>query len=117
VKIKLDTIKLIFLSVQALKKKYVEQRLARSVATNSMRNVTTSKANGKSSVATSKGLEGVRTRSAQKLRPRRSVATSVAKKSGVKVTATIRKPSAAAIIAKRKTKMATLTAASSRVSR
>ena len=112
-------------TVQALKKKYVEQRLARSVVTNSMRPAASTSHNSKSVTsagARSRAQEGVRTRSAHKILPRRSTARpltsdAAVKTSGVKVHSTTRKPSAATIVAKRKTRMATLTAASSRVSR
>ncbi len=114
-------------TVQALKKKYVEQRLARSVVTNSMRPAASTSHNSKSVTsvgARSRAQEGVRTRSAHKLLPRRSAARTLTSDSAVKtstsvvkVHSTTRKPSAATIVAKRKTRMATLTAASSRVSR
>ena len=108
-------------SVRALKKKYVERRLARSVVTKSLRTsqVKTSQIKTSSNaIRTKSQQEGVKTRSGQqKIVTRRSVRPNSDVAKNVKVQSTNRKPSAATIVAKRKTRMATLTAASSRVSR
>ena len=114
-------------SVRALQKKYVERRLVRSVVTKSIRTVTSSTPMSKPSAGASSVAvrnkpqpEGMKTRSAQKLSARRSLRKMPdvpSKTQNMKVQSTTRKPSAASIVAKRKTRMATLTAASNRVSR
>ena len=136
-------------SVQALKKKYTEQRLARSVFTKNLQTAsrrTRSQTNEPSSkeklksrkkVLVKSGVQEPGKRESSRCSTRNSSATDrkqkenvnrrqtkpeEARRSGrVKVVAKsipTRKPSAAAIVAKRKTRMATLTtAASRRVSR
>ncbi|TRY61383.1 hypothetical protein TCAL_01483 [Tigriopus californicus] len=78
-------------SMQALKKKYTDQRIAKRVVTKNMTSVR-------------------QTRSSEAKSGRRSPTKS-------NVTLTTRQPSAATLMAKRKSRMATFTAASSRVSR
>ncbi len=104
-------------SVQALKKKYTEQRLAKKVvsktipASSSRR--TRSQTEDERTPPKRKGMatRGAAARKKGDLDSRRGAV------SPTKSKLELRKPSAATLVAKRKTRMATLTAASSRVSR
>ncbi len=119
-------------SVRALKRKYTEQRLVRSVVTKvanqakvkqqQQQKAASKKASGGKLKASMKAGRALRSHTTmrdggQARKPSKVISKSPTS-TKVKVQSTKRKPSAAAIIAKRKTRMATLTAASkSRVSR
>lgn len=95
-------------SMQALKKKYTDQRIAKRVVTKNMTSVRQTRSSG--SDAKSKSARAARALRREAKSGRRSPTKS-------NVTLTTRQPSAATLMAKRKSRMATFNAASSRVSR
>ncbi len=106
-------------SVQALKKKYTEQRLAKKVISKTLPSPTrrTRSQTDKDPVSPRRRRKTVPSAkdSANQKKGGKVATRSTSQKSRVELTT--RKPSAAALVARRKTRMATLTAASSRVSR
>jgi hypothetical protein len=109
-----------------LKKKYTEQRLARSVVTQKLeksskdmtklaKNLKEAEKGG--SIKVSGLRRGLRSTAGSTARATRARSTTGLRSGSSRIQSTKRKPSAAAIMAKRKTRMATLTAASSRASR